>query len=279
MAVTRRAIDGSVHMAVTWQRGPRDPRWRARRRRCSAAPQRSPGARARAPWRAPRRPRRLCRWRAAPWAASCLRLSWRRESRLLNATSTCERRLGATRGTTALTRGTYQQLHCLRVCGGNWHMSSFNSFSIAPEEAVAISSRPRGPHREQVAACHGTWRRVTAPRGASRRVTAPRGASRRLAAPRGASRRLAAPRGASRRLAAPHGASRRLAAPRGVSRRVKASAGVVNNGASRDSLFLTQRCAYAHGCASYAPLSHIALGRSRVLAGVTPRPPPCEPYP
>jgi hypothetical protein len=27
------------------------------------------------------------------------------------------------------------------------------------------------------------------------------------------------------------------------------------------------------------PLSHIALGRSRVLAGVTPRRPPCEPYP
>ena len=102
---------------------------------------------------------------------------------------------------------------------------------------------------------NGTPRRLAAPRGASRRLAAPRGASRRLAAPaapRGASRRLAAPRGASRRLAAPHGASRRLAAPRGVSRRVKASAGVVNNGASRDSLFLTQRCAYAHGCASYA---------------------------
>ena len=37
----------------------------------------------------------------------------------LDDTSTCERRLGAT-------RGTYQQLHCLGVCGGNWHMSSFN---------------------------------------------------------------------------------------------------------------------------------------------------------
>ena len=143
MAVTRRAIDGSVHMAVTWQRGPRDPRWRARRRRCSAAPQRSPGARARAPWRAPRRPRRLCRWRAAPWAASCLRLSWRRESRLLNATSTCERRLGATRGTTALTRGTYQQLHCLRVCGGNWHMSSFNRIHWHGADCAGLATRAR----------------------------------------------------------------------------------------------------------------------------------------
>ena len=38
-----------------------------------------------------------------------------------------------------------------------------------------------------------------------------------------------------------------------VSRRVKASAGVVNNGASRDSLFLTQRCAYAHGTAFLTP--------------------------
>ena len=69
--------------------------------------------------------------------------------------------------------------------------------------------------------------------------------------------------GASRRVAAPaarHGASRRVTARRGVSRRVKASAGVVNNGASRDSLFLTQRCAYAHGCASYAPTVTHRLG-------------------
>ena len=54
---------------------------------------------------------------------------------------------------------------------------------------------------------------------------------------------------------------------------------VVNNGASRDSLFLTQRCAYARGCASYATLSHIALGQSHVLAGVTSQCPRCEPHP
>ena len=55
--------------------------------------------------------------------------------------------------------------------------------------------------------------------------------------------------GTPRRVTARRGASRRLAARQGVSRRVKASAGVVNK------------------------------GRSRVLAGVTPRRPPCEPYP
>ena len=99
-------------------------------------------------------------------------------------------------------------------------------------------------------------------RGASRHVAARGGAWRRLAAPRGASRRLAAPAARlhyivhsivhyivhSPRTRGTCGASRRLAARRGVSRRVKASAGVVNNGASRDSLFLTQRCAYAWLC-------------------------------
>ena len=115
---------------------------------------------------------------------------------------------------------------------------------------------------------HGIPRRVTARRGAWRRVAARHGAS-----------RVTARGGAWRRVSARRGASRRVAARRGVSRRVKASAGVVNNGASRDSLFLTQRCAYAHGCASYALTVTIALGRSRVLAGVTPRRPQCEPYP
>ena len=120
------------------------------------------------------------------------------------------------------------------------------------------------------AARHGTSRRVAARGGAWRRLAAPRGAWRRLAAPRGASRRLAAPAARlhyivhyivhSPRTRGTCGASRRLAAPRGVSRRVKASAGVVNNGASRDSLFLTQRCAYAHGCASYAPTVTHRLG-------------------
>ena len=71
-----------------------------------------------------------------------------------------------------------------------------------------------------------------------------------LATFRGTSRHVAARCGTSRRVAARRGASRHVTASRGVSRRVKASAGVVNNGASRDSLFLTQRCAYAHGCAS-----------------------------